>query len=637
MEFDEGIVTSEAEERREREQLSVVATFGILAATIAATLAGSLAALASVHADSANSARLSWATYSNELLLAQNQYASAAGESTNVRVEDAWRAQFLEDLAGESTDPLVRDELSSDSQAGGQPEAPAAPLPSFTSPAPAAWCRGLPQTWDCAYEVSTAYAATSLNDDRQERAFIACVSMLAIALFLFALSKMLSQPSMEILFLGLGALITLIAVGWMVAEPFVTSASQPSGAAIRAYEKGWQLEQKGDPTTRPSTVEAYLARATSEDSTFADAWQQLGEEELLAPPSGLNGPRCRTALSALTQASELRGAAEDVDRLAVGEVLCGNPSRALTLLHEAPKDSANVSAGSALALAELASGQSRAASTTLDRAVSGMEEQGGGVRGPVFTTYWFDQLLADVWGLAAGHDRPAHLAAFIQRMQHDESLATLADFGLPVPRPSPGASVGASVTDATSEFGTAVGMEPVQIELHYSNLRDGDVISVMWDQFSTVADTRLIPLTLTLPGTNVIVVGQPGAPPAGTGTFVIPAVDFVDSDSYVIDVSLDGVPSGEPQFVTIAPQPGAGPRPLPLAFTPAPTPAPSFGAGTAPAVPAPTTTTTTTTPYLPGSTVACPTTTTTTTTTTTIPGSPPYAVGSCSPECGCTT
>jgi hypothetical protein len=215
VEIDEGIVTSEADERRERERLSVVATFGILAATIAATLAGSLAALASVHADGANAARLSWATYSNELLLAQNQYASAAGQSTNVRVENAWRAQFLADLAGDTTDPMIRAELNSDSQAGGEPQAPTAPLPSFGSPSPAAWCRGLPQTWDCAYEVSTAYAATSLNDDRQERAFIACVSMLAIALFLFALSKMLSQPSMEILFLGLGALITLIAIGWI--------------------------------------------------------------------------------------------------------------------------------------------------------------------------------------------------------------------------------------------------------------------------------------------------------------------------------------------------------------------------------------------------------------------------------------
>ncbi len=49
MEVDEAIITSEADEEREKERLSVVATFGILIATIAATVTGSLAALSSFH------------------------------------------------------------------------------------------------------------------------------------------------------------------------------------------------------------------------------------------------------------------------------------------------------------------------------------------------------------------------------------------------------------------------------------------------------------------------------------------------------------------------------------------------------------------------------------------------------------
>ena len=77
MEADENIVTSEADEERETERLSVVATFGILIATIAATVAGSLAALSSFHGDDADAQRMAWATYSNEQLLGYNETAGA--------------------------------------------------------------------------------------------------------------------------------------------------------------------------------------------------------------------------------------------------------------------------------------------------------------------------------------------------------------------------------------------------------------------------------------------------------------------------------------------------------------------------------------------------------------------------------
>ena len=164
---------------------------------------------------------------------------------SDTALEDVWRAQFLKDLAGATSDPSIRAELNSEAvlASGRLPTVPHATQPTFASPSPAAWCRGLHQSqrYDCSYEVASAYAATSLNDNRQERAYIACVSMLAIALFLFALSKMLSQPSMERLFLGLGALVTLAAVAWIVALPFTTPASAPSGIAIQTYERGWQM------------------------------------------------------------------------------------------------------------------------------------------------------------------------------------------------------------------------------------------------------------------------------------------------------------------------------------------------------------------------------------------------------------
>jgi hypothetical protein len=591
MEIDENIVTSEANEERTQERLSVVATFGILAATIAAAIAGSLAALAAVHADSANSARVAWATYSNELLLADNQHTVAQNENTTVRIEDAWRLHLLEILAEGTPDPILRADLGTEAALSGSGSNLATvPQTSFAPPGAAQVCRGA-QPNDCAYEMASAYGTTALNDDRQERVYIACVSMLAIALFLFALSKMLSQASMERLFLVLGTVITVIAVGWMVANPIVTPATQPSAAAIRAYERGWRLEQQGQ---RPATVAALLERATSADPSLADAWEQLGQEELLQVTKGSAAVRCSRAIAALTRAWQIRQATDDLDRLAVGQALCDEPRRALTTLRTTAADPSDTSAGPALALVQLASGRSAEARSTLDAAVRTMEHQGSGVRGPVFRTYWFDQLRTEVAALEARGHAPSGLHAFRARMLHDEMLATLGDYGVHLPTAAPNARVDVHATVATTFLGSAAGLWPVVVGLTYAGLRNGDVIAVTWDLASTVENSRQV--ALTLPGADVMVVGQPGAPPAGSGSFVLPTPGFVPPGRYRLDVSLDAVPVTGP-VITI-PRTGSNPgnNPSPLVF--------AQGLGS---------------PNGPSSSSGCPT-TTTTTTTTTIPG-----------------
>jgi len=556
-------VTIESEGEREKERLSVVATIGILIATVAATVAGSLAALSGFHAGDADAHRVAWATYSNELLLSYNQYAADQRQSADARLEDAWRSHFLIDLAAQAPDPAVAAELRSEASAAvGLPEAPSASRPVVTSPDPAQWCRGLGQPYDCAYEVASAYAGTSLNDNRQERAYIAAVSMLAIGLFLFALSKTLSQASMEKLFLALGALITLIGIGWMTAEPFLAPAPSPSASAIRNYEQGWRLEQQGG---RPASVEALLLRSTSQDPSLADAWQQLGEEELLHRAQHGPGTGCPGSLAALSRAWQLRGAADDLDRLAVSEVICGHPVQALAELRSAHPDSSDVAFGQALALAQLAADQTPAALRTLDAAVHGMEDPGRSARGSAFTDYWFDELLTDVGALDVHKVGQRHVEAFIGRIRHDETLATLAEFGLVAPTPATCAQAEITVTGPDTVTGAPTGMVPVALHLQYGGLNNGDIVTVLWHQPVTAEGVRLISLALPVP--SVVVVGQPGGPPAGAGTFVLPALDYVAPGSYQVDWSLDGVPNSTSVPVTVTGTPNHAFTPASLAFT----------------------------------------------------------------------
>ena len=551
-------MTTGSEEEREKDRLSVVATIGILIATVAATIAGSLAALSGFHAGDADAHRVAWATYSNELLLSYNQYAADQRQSADARLEDALRSHFLIDLAAKATDPVIAAELRSRGLGGRRGAGGADCFPAaVASPDPAQWCRGLGQPYDCAYEVASAYAGTSLNDNRQERAYIAAVSMLAIGLFLFALSKTLSQASMEKLFLALGALITLIGIGWMTAEPFLAPAPSPSASAIRNYEQGWQLEQQGG---RPSSVEALLLRSTSQDPSLADAWQQLGEEELLHRAQHGPGAGCPGSLAALSRAWQFRGAADDLDRLAVAEVICGHPVQALAELRSAHPNSSDVAFGQSLALAQLAAGQTPAALRTLDAAVHGIESRGGSTRGSAFTDYWFDQLLTDVGALDVHRVGQRHVDAFIQRLHHDEALATLADFGLVAPTPANGAAVDLTVTGTDPVIGAPNGMASVALHLDSVNLKDGDIVTVVWHQPVTAEGVRLI--SLALPAPSVTVVGQPGGPSASCRHYVFPALDYVMPGSYQVEVSLDGVPNPTSVPVTVTG------TPVP-AFTPA--------------------------------------------------------------------
>ncbi len=621
METDESIVTSEGDEKREANRLSVVATLGILIATIAATVVASLAALSSFHGGEADTHSTAWATYSNEMLLSDNEHVDAQTDSRDAHVEDAWQAQLLTILAGESSNPLISAALATEASAAtlagvrDVAHTPISGAPNSSSPSPARFCQGFSQLeakYDCAYEVATAYSSISLNDNLQERAYIACVSMLAIALFLFALSKMLSQPSMSKLFLGLGALITLIAVGWTAAESLLAPAPTPSGSAISAYEKGWQDEQNGD---HPTTVEALLGKATSEDPSFVDAWQQLGNEEVLHPVAGQTHRQCSSGLSALRHAWSLRGAPDDLDLLAVGEVVCGEPKLALASLEQASNNSSDVLAGPALALAQLASGQQSRAKTTLDNAVTSMEDQG---RGSVFLNFWFQQIFIDIQALGATSVPPARRTAFIGWMEHEQAKAALDEFDLEPPRPSPGVSVTASVTAPPANPGVAYGLVPVALVLQYSGLRKGDVISAIWIQAGTTEGTRLVS-TLTLPGTSLFVVGQPGGPTAGKGTFAVPTLDFVTAGNYQIELAVNAVPSGKLISVSVPmstakhsflPLPPPKPKPLPVSTTT--TTAPPQQAVSNSATTTTTSTTTTTTTTTPSS----------TTTTATIPPTP---------------
>ena len=57
-------------------------------------------------------------------------------------------------------------------------------------------------------------------------------------------------------------------------------------------------------------------------------------------------------------------------------------------------------------------------------------------------------------------------------------------------------------------------------------LVQGDIVTAIWHQPVTAEGVRLISLGLPMP--SVTVVGQPGGPPAGSGLFDLPALDYVE-------------------------------------------------------------------------------------------------------------
>ena len=111
------------------------------------------------------------------------------------------------------------------------------------------------------------------------------------------------------------------------------------------------------------------------------------------------------------------------------------------------------------------------------------------------------------------------------------------------------------MTGTDPVIGSPDGMASVALHLYSVNLKDGDIVTVVWHQPVTAEGVRLI--SLALPAPSVTVVGQPGGPSVSCRNYVFPALDYVQPGSYQVEVSLDGVPNttSVPVTVTGTPKP----------------------------------------------------------------------------------
>ena len=516
----------EAESRHVEEPTThVLATIGILIATVLATIAATLAAFAGYHANVADTKRLDWSTYSEQVRLSERLSLDASTGAGDVNTQNYWQSALSTSLSKVSSSAPALAFTGPSFSALGSLAAPQSisGTPVIALPAGVSYCAGLASKDDCAAEVADAWGRASLNYSANERAYLAIVSILAIALFLLALSKSLDRPAMQWLFLALGALFTLVSLGWLLAEPSLTKAAPPVKAAIVDYERS-QLSSVGS-----SQTFHLLEQSTKLDPAFADAWSALGQAS-----------SCRTAVAALQNAVALRHSSLDYDSLAYDELSCGHPRTALADLAIPLQDPSDAFARQVLAGVRLGLGETKASLAALRGAISAV---GGPTvtsgRGEVFRLGWFELALQDHRNFLGLGATAAQLRPYDDLLRSREALLEIRDAHLAVP-PRDGGSV-SNVTlspdpllasDATST------LVPERATFTYRGLTAGDVISMIWHR-SDLSST-----TATVPPTTLLVVGQPGGPAPGDGVFATTDPSFFQPGRYLVDLGVDGRPAG---------------------------------------------------------------------------------------------
>jgi hypothetical protein len=530
----------------EDEETSVIAllgTLGVLAATILATVAATLAALAAYNENLANRERQLWGTYALALDVQVQTNAASKQQLTTTRSIARWRAIFAESLAQQApTLPGLQLAVLNDvlgANAAASSVLSSSPTPQ--GPPDRTRCHTFPQKQlvlgdvgsksDCAAEYAAAYGRSAEDYLRNERAYLAIVSALAIALFLFALSRTLLLGSMQVMFLCVATAIVAITVGIGVFETFWVRSAQPDPRAITAYEHG------------------HFARAVAFDPDSPDAWNQLAVDDSY-------NNHCAKSEADYSRAIELQPISINENDLASQEIECKHLRAAAHELQLALGDRTDDWAEGSKAELLLAEDHPQKAFLRLYDAVVSMEgfaRGSQGLRGAAYSDLWFRSLLDDqywlvpeyakygarqfideVWGLQATlyealsnlpRPTPVSTTAVIDTVtSHQAPVATLASptgNGSPTPFTAPSGLRPARAGAFAS---------PVTVTLRYTGLQAGNVVALMWyDENNSV---------LTVPQTFEVV-GKAGAPAPGSGTWTTPGWIFAPKGTYQLVAVLD--------------------------------------------------------------------------------------------------
>jgi len=531
----------------------VLATIGILVVTVLAIVAATMAAVASNRESVSNRSRQIWGAYSTKLNLVGDAQNAEQQEWTDTQIQDAWRSYFLGALAAGAQDPSVQAQLSEEAKAASaQAAQPSADYGSSSisvaSPGPPSWCSG-PDQSDCASEFADSYGISAEGSLRNERAYLAIVSIFAVALFLFALTRSIARPEkpgMQKMFLIVGAVMTAAATGWLILEPFFKAPVQPSAAGIQAYERGSDQVIASRQNFKESELVSginLLRRSTVDNPKLPDEWTALAS----ALQTDARGQFVRANCAAIefddAQAVQLRQSSSDYNNLAYDYALCGNKGAAKADIASALRlDKGNDVALGTRAEMDLTNRNENKALSDLQVAVDAMIlGNGHEYRGSIYRDQWFDDIRADEHVLRQVGVPTTMVSDFFDEVRHDQALVDILDAvnlkngTVPTPKANEG------VSNLTVSVGHVINVASLtssaaRFSFSYSNLRAGELLSVSW--YATD------PATLNAPS-EVLVVGQPGAPQPGSGTYTSPSWVYSDGGNYVVDLAVDSLPAAE--------------------------------------------------------------------------------------------
>jgi hypothetical protein len=541
----------------------LVATLGILLVTVLATVAASMAAMAGYHENVSNRDRQLLGEYATELRVASNQQASSSQEWWDTVTENYWRTKLLTVAAGQAQGLVLQSQLAGQAKVAAQQSAydqraPADTTPSIARPDSVPMCRGLSNSSDestCAAELADAYGQSAYRYLRNERAYLAIVSILAIALFLFALTRTIDRFSMQIVFLGVGGLLTLVSLAWLVVEPMAEGARQPSVAGVRDYVVGSDAldhQPMNDGDLR--SARQHLLVATQLAPQLPDAWSALATAWQFDAGGHVSSSGCARVRYDDAVALRLRPSSIAENDLAYDDLLCGRTHDAMALLDVARQDRSNDVVAGTWAEALLVSGHERRALDALYDAVISMVSPGhGALRGEVYQDLWFASIQSDEQLFSQLGVPERRLMPFFTEVRSLQAL--LDDFGAlghAPPKPKGPATISGTtlVADSALATGGAYGT-PVKVRFSYTGLERGDVVTIRWDTvpFSSEDPSPFVPAPLPPPA--VLVVGGPGAPAPGNGTFATDAWSYPSSGQYQLALAVDAVAQGAPVAVSV--------------------------------------------------------------------------------------
>jgi hypothetical protein len=551
--------------------LFIIASLGALVVTVLATIAAVLGAYAANHESVVNRDRQLMAAYSGSLTSAQDVTGSRYQEWLDERSQYYWSARFLTSLSASSQDPGLKTQLESlGSQARTSlqnlqksPPSAAADYP----PNKLTECRESNDPPRCASELTRSYAAEASRWLAKERSYIAIVSLLAVALFLFALTRPVERRGMQKMFLWVASGIAMVAVIWMVADAVFKPVHQASSAGAIDIANGDSMLGLSNPvegTIQQSDLAravSDLRRATTESPELPDAWHDLGTAVAYDARGRFLVSHCAASEEDYARAVSLVDTPLDSiyeNDLANEEFKCRDLGDASSNLREAlQQNPRNSIALGSLAEEELIAGKSvdDVLSEPLYQAIvvagwDGKQATHAPTHGPLWRTPWFASLRSDESALREIGVPEKKLNVFFNAVVGAEGELMGRDI---VGRYDQDQLRSQAITSINENQGAPIVADTrgdvtypgeVFVDIGYSGLRKGDLITVAW--YTRCSDV-FVPcsyLSDTVP-TAALSVGtgdghyQSGVLHQGSGVLALGPF-FPQSANDEIDVTVNG-------------------------------------------------------------------------------------------------